>query len=67
MRQNHSKKSKRPTRHETTFVGELQRFSDPPGGAPLDDLKVRARKRRGRPAGRHKPAPADKNGTLPAK
>ena len=64
MRRNQAKQTKRPDHDETSFVGVLQRFTDPPGGAALDDPAVRARKRRGRPAGRRKASPSGEKGTL---
>ncbi len=60
MRRNQMKQAKQPNRDETVFFGELQRFSDPPGGAPLDDAEVCARKRRGRPTPRRKPTQPSK-------
>jgi hypothetical protein len=50
-----------PGQEERSFIGELQRFTDPPGGAPLDDAEVRARKRCGRPTDHPKTAPPDSN------
>jgi hypothetical protein len=67
MRRNHAKQTDRTNRDETAFIGELQRFSDPPGGAALDDPEVRARKRRGRPATRRKPASPIKKEASPLK
>jgi hypothetical protein len=65
MRANEPKPTKRAGQDETAFLGELQTFTDPPGGAPLDDPAVLARKRRGRPTNRRKPAPPKKNKTPP--
>lgn len=52
---------------ETAFIGELQRFTDPRGGAPLDAPEVRARPQR-RPSSLYpEAAPADGKDTPPAK
>jgi len=65
MHQDQTTQSNQPGKDETAFIGELQRFTDPPGGAPLDDPEVRARKRRGRPSDHRNTAQANENGTLP--
>jgi hypothetical protein len=46
---------------KTFFDGVLLRFTDPPGGAPLDDPEVQARERRGRPASSTESAPPEEN------
>jgi hypothetical protein len=63
MPQDQAKQTNQPDRDDTAFVGELQRFTDPPGGAPLDDPEVRARQRRGRPTGRPTTALSDEKDT----
>jgi hypothetical protein len=50
MNPEQAKQENPPGQEERSLIGELQRFTDPPGGAPLDDPEVRARKRCGRPA-----------------
>lgn len=60
MHRDQKKQKNGANRGETAFFGELQRFSDPPGGAALDDPRVRARKRRGRPTARRAAAPSNK-------
>lgn len=60
-----TRQTNRSARDETAFIGELQKFTDPPGGAPLDDPEARSGKRRGRPGGRRKAATSDKQGKLP--
>jgi len=65
MNPDQAKPTNRPDQDETAYVGELQRFSDAPGGALLDDPEVRARERHGRPADR-RAAPSDQKEIPPA-
>jgi hypothetical protein len=51
---------------ETVFVGELQRFTDPPGGAPLDDPAVQERERQRR-AGRGDGPPPTSDSSPPGR
>ena len=62
MNPEQGKQENSPEQEERSFIGELQRFTDPPVGASLDDPEVRARKRLGRPADRPTSAPATPEG-----
>ena len=62
MNPNDAISQKHEPKDEFLFIGELQQFTDPPGGASLDDPQVRNRPRKGRPQkGNHSPNQSKEN------